>query len=333
MTFKSSLFRLSTSGAKNSASEHLSLAVIPAGENIDSFCSKLAEEGTPKFTAMFIDEHHDMLSCPPDRRVSWKRLSRWASDQEMQLYLLSATAPPILQQKLLDPYNMKPENTAFIRSPTNRHEIGLHTISVDGETGLRSLVHALANRLKEQERMLIFFNSCDEAERFSTENQCPVFHSKLPKGNNGKEFNMELWENGKSKMMACTSAFGAGVDKPNVRFVVIHMPKYSLMSVLQAVGRAGRDGTESHAFFTTTAGKAGSLSPSHCSDNDMRWQLGQLLYVSDKCKVRQVMEYMDGKTLAKECGQIPNQVHCDVCHPDGEVHKFALRAAKGLAEK
>lgn len=289
-------------------------------------------EGVPKFTAMFIDEHHDVLSCPPDREASWKRLARWASDQEMQLYLLSATAPPILQQKLLDPYNMTPENTAFIRSPTNRQEIGLHTISVNGETGLRSLVHALAKRLKGRERMLIFFNSCDEAEQFSAKNQCPVFHSKLPKGNSGKKFNMQLWENGESKMMACTSAFGVGVDKPNVRFVIVHTPKYSLMSVLQAVGRAGRDGTESHVFFTVTTEKAGPLSPSHCSDVDMRWQLGQLLY-SDKCKVRQAMEYMDGKTLAKECGQIPNQVYCDVCYRDGEVHKLALRAAKGLAEE
>ena len=295
------------------------------------FYSKLIEEGTPKFTAMFIDEHHDVLSCPPDRAASWKRLARWASDQGMQLYLLSATAPPILQQKLLDPYNMKPENTAFIRSPTNRQEIGLHTISVNRETGLRSLVHALAKRLKEQERMLIFFNSCDEAEQFSAKNQCPVFHSKLPKGNNGKELNMQLWESGKSKMMACTSAFGTGVDKPNVRFVVIHTPKYSLMSVLQAAGRAGREGTESHVFFTIT-GKAGPPSPSRCSDADMDWQLGQLLH-SDRCKVRRAMEYMDGRTLAKECGQIPNQVHCDVCDPDSEVHKLALRAAKDLVEE
>lgn len=307
------------------------MSVILAGENADPFYSKLTEEGTPKFTAMFIDEHHDVLSCPPDRVASWKKLACWASEQEMPLYLLSATAPPILQQRLLDPYNMKPSNTAFIRSPTNRREIGLHTIPVNGAPRLRSLVRALAKRLKEWERMLIFFNSCDEAEQFSAENQCPVFHSKLPKVNGGKEFNMELWDNGQSKMMACTSAFGVGVDKLNVRFVVIHTPKYSLMSVLQAAGRAGREGTESHVFFTTT-GKAGPMPPSHCSDVDMRQQLDQLLH-SARCKVQQAMEYMDGETLAKVCRQIPNQVHCDICHPDSEVHKFALQAAKELAEE
>lgn len=288
------------------------------------------KEGAPRFTAMFIDEHHDVLSCPPDHVASWKRLARWASDQEMPLYLLSATAPPILQQKLLDQYNMKPGHTAFIRSPTNRQEIGLHTIPVNEVSGLRSLVRALAKRLKEQERMLIFFNSCGEAERFSTENQCPVFHSKLPKGNDGKESNIRLWENGQSKMMACTSAFGAGVDKPNVRFVVIHTPKYSLMSVLQAAGRAGREGKESHVFFTT--GEAGSSPSSNSSGVDMRQQLDQLLH-SGRCKVRQAMEYMDGETLAKACGQIPNQVFCDVCYPDSEVHQFALRAARELAEE
>lgn len=64
----------------------------------------------------------------------------------------------------------------------------------------------------------------------------------------------------------------------------------------------------------------------------MHWELDQLLY-NDRCKVRWAMEYMDRKALAKECGQIPNQVHCDVCYPDGEVHKFALWAAQGLAEE
>ena len=175
--------------------------------------------------------------------------------------------------------------------------------------------------------MHIFFNLCKEAEQFSDENHCPVFHSKLPNlGSNTKELNMQLWENGKSKMVACTSLFGAGVDKPGVRFVIIHAPKYNLMSMLQAARRAGRKGTESHVFFTIT-GKAGPSPPDGCSDVDMRWQLGQLLY-SGRCKVYQVMEYMDGKTLAKRCGQIPNQVHCDVCYPDGEVHRLALWAAK-----
>ena len=47
-----------------------------------------------------------------------------------------------------------------------------------------------------------------------------------------KESNMQLWESGVNKMMACTSAFRTGVDKPNVCFVIIHSPKYNLMSVL-----------------------------------------------------------------------------------------------------
>lgn len=297
-------------------------------KNMLTSCSQLDKEGTPTFTALFVDEHHDLLTCPPDRETSWKKLASWVADQDMPIYLLSATAPPALQQKLLEPYGLKSENTAFIRSSTNRQEIGLHTIYMQGETSLRSLVRALAERLKERERILIFFNSCDEAERFAAENQCPVFHSKLPKDRRGKEFNMQRWENGESRMMACTSAFGVGVDKPHVRFVVIHRPKFNLLSVLQAAGRAGRDGTESHVFFTTT-GQAGPSAPScgtkvgmHCQ------QLDQLLH-GDRCKVYQVMEYMDGNNLAKECRQIPNQVPCDVCSPDGEVQRLAQRAAKG----
>lgn len=130
-------------------------------------------------------------------------------------------------------------------------------------------------------------------------------------------------------MMACTSAFGTGVDKPNVHFMVIHSPKYNLLLVLQVARQAGRNGTEFHVFFTT-AGKADSSSSSHYTKVDIRWQLYQLLY-DDRCKVFQVIKYMNGETLAKKYRQIPNQVHCDICSPEGEIHKFVQWVAKGLA--
>ena len=85
-------------------SEHLSLAVIPPGEDIVPFSSKLLKESAWKFKAMFIDKHHDVLSCPLDHKASWKkRLVHWASDKKMELYLLSAVAPSVIQQRLLVP--------------------------------------------------------------------------------------------------------------------------------------------------------------------------------------------------------------------------------------
>ena len=130
------------SDLQSSASKHLSLVVIPPGDDVDSFFRQLIKESM-QFTAMCIDEHHDILSCPQDHDTSWKRLAQWACDKNMQLYLLSATAPPILQQKLLDPYDMNLQDTAFIWFPTNWQKIRLHTIPVSRETGLWSLVHVM----------------------------------------------------------------------------------------------------------------------------------------------------------------------------------------------
>jgi ATP-dependent DNA helicase RecQ len=64
----------------------------------------------------------------------------------------------------------------------------------------------------------------------------------------------EEWIRSKTRVMACTNAFGMGIDKPDVRVVVHIGPPDNLEDYYQEAGRAGRDGKKSYAVLLYTQG-------------------------------------------------------------------------------
>ncbi|KAL7289093.1 hypothetical protein TKK_0017043 [Trichogramma kaykai] len=64
-----------------------------------------------------------------------------------------------------------------------------------------------------------------------------------------KKTKQEVWMNGQIKIMIATSAFGLGIDKPDTKFVVIYELPDSMDTLVQMIGRAGRNGEKAYGLI------------------------------------------------------------------------------------
>jgi len=116
------------------------------------------------------------------------------------------------------------------------------------------------------------------------------------------------------KVIVATIAFGMGVDKPNVRFVIHHDLPKSIESYYQETGRAGRDGLESEALMLYGSGDVNLVRRliENVENVDQRrvevHKLNSMVAFSEAltCRRRVLLGYF-GENLEKACG------NCDIC--------------------
>ena len=116
------------------------------------------------------------------------------------------------------------------------------------------------------------------------------------------------------KVIVATIAFGMGVDKPNVRFVIHHDLPKSIESYYQETGRAGRDGLESEALMLYGSGDVTLVRRliENVENIDQRrvevHKLNSMVAFSEAltCRRRVLLGYF-GESLDEPCG------NCDIC--------------------
>ncbi len=277
-----------------------------------------------------IDEAHCISHWGHDFRPEYLMLSHFKTEfPAIPVIALTATADKLTRQDIQDKLSL--QNPAVFISSFNRPNIS-YTVAPK-KNSYQQLLDFLSTRKDDSGIIYCLSRASTEDLAADLREQgftAEAYHAGLD--NDTKARNQEKFLRDEVKLMVATIAFGMGINKSNVRYVVHYDLPKNIEGYYQETGRAGRDGLPSEALLFFSAGDAFKLQRFAKVDGNEEQSRIMLKKLDDMVKYcqlqtcrRQYLMHYFNEPFPDHCGS------CDVCLTEFKKFDGTVLAQKALS--